>query len=166
MANQEILLVIKVLLILLWLYLAYIDIKSFRLPNAITLPLIPLGFVFNIATDFGFADAGSSFLGAIAGYTLFWTMNLVYRYFKGRDGIGMGDAKLLAGMGAWLGSSSLPNILLIASISGAIGGFIWLRYKNYQPDQAFPFGPFLVIAGIIQILWPQLLTNHLLPPLI
>jgi leader peptidase (prepilin peptidase) / N-methyltransferase len=166
MDKQEILLVIKALLILCWLFLAYIDIKSFRLPNAITLPLIPLGFVFNIASDFGFADAGSSFLGAIAGYTLFWGLNFVYRLFKDRDGIGMGDAKLLAGMGAWLGLSSLPSILLIASLSGAIGGFIWLKYKNYQVNQVFPFGPFLVIAGIIQLLWPQLLTNLLLPQMI
>lgn len=166
MDKQEILLVIKALLILCWLFLAYIDIKSFRLPNAITLPLIPLGFVFNIASDFGFADAESSFLGAIAGYTLFWGMNFIYRHFKGRDGIGMGDAKLMAGMGAWLGLSSLPNILLIASLSGAIGGFIWLKYKNYQVNQVFPFGPFLVIAGIIQLLWPQLLTNLLLPQMI
>ena len=166
MNKQEISLIITVLLILCWLYLAYVDIKCFRLPNAITLPLIASGCIFNITSDFGFADAGSSFLGALTGYTLFWVMNFVYRYFKGRDGIGMGDAKLLAGMGAWLGLSSLPSILLIASMSGAIGGFIWLRYKHYQSDQAFPFGPFLVIAGIIELLWPQLLTNYLLPRLI
>lgn len=162
MDAKEILFLVKALLIIAWLYLAYIDIRTFRLPNSITLPLIALGLLFNLTSQLNFASASSCFLAAISGYAIFWSMNFVYRQVKGKNGIGMGDAKLLAGMGAWLGLSSIPNILLIASISGAIGGFMWLKCNNYKHDQAFPFGPFLVIAGIIQLLWPQLLTTYLL----
>jgi len=68
----------------------------------------------------------------------------------------MGDAKLLAGLGAWLGWNSLPGILLFASVAGLIGGMIWLKWNKQNRQKAFPFGPFLAIAGIIAVLWPQL----------
>jgi leader peptidase (prepilin peptidase)/N-methyltransferase len=71
----------------------------------------------------------------------------------------MGDAKLLAALGAWLGWAALPSMLLIASISGLIGGLIYLRWRKKSTHHAFPFGPFLAFAGIIELLWPQ----HLLP---
>jgi leader peptidase (prepilin peptidase)/N-methyltransferase len=71
----------------------------------------------------------------------------------------MGDAKLLAALGAWLGWGALPGILFLASVTGLIGGMAWLKLNKQSPGSAFPFGPFLVIAGIIELLWPQLLQN-------
>lgn len=74
----------------------------------------------------------------------------------------MGDAKLLAALGAWLGWFALPEILLMASLTGLIGGFIWLQWNKQNHRSAFPFGPFLAIAGIIELLWPQTLQTLLL----
>jgi len=89
-------------------------------------------------------------------------MNFVYRALKKQNGIGMGDAKLLAGLGAWLGASALPMVLLVASLTGLIGGLIWLKWQRSQINQVFPFGPFLAFAGIIELLWPQALQTLLL----
>ena len=153
---------IRVFLVLVLTYLAYVDLRTFRLPNAITLPLIIGGILFNQLSEFRFTDPSSALIGAIAGYLFLWILNLVYKILKKQDGIGMGDAKLLAGLGAWLGWAALPSTLFVASVSGLIGGLIWLKWNNQHHRQAFPFGPFLAIAGIIQLLCPQLLPTPLL----
>lgn len=158
--------IIKSLLILALLYLAYIDWRTFRLPNAITFPLIFLGIAFNAASDLRLTTPSSAFIGALLGFTSLWALNTAYRLLRNRNGIGMGDAKLLAALGAWLGWSALPSILFIASALGVIGGIFWLRWRGHQLQQAFPFGPFLVIAGIIELLWPQLIPTLILPRLI
>jgi len=158
--------IIKALLILALMYLAYIDWRTFRLPNTITLPMIVLGATFNIVSEIRFTNPSSALLGACLGFASLWILNSGYRLLKGRNGIGMGDAKLLAALGAWLGWSALPSILLIASLTGLVGGIIWLKRRSFQLQQAFPFGPFLVIAGIIELLWPQLIPTLLLPRLI
>jgi leader peptidase (prepilin peptidase)/N-methyltransferase len=98
-------------------------------------------------------------MGGIFGYAFLWGLNFIYYWAKKQHGIGMGDAKLLAALGAWLGASALPEILLISSISGLIGGLIWLRLQEQSIRSAFPFGPFIAIAGIIELLWPQILQT-------
>jgi prepilin signal peptidase PulO-like enzyme (type II secretory pathway) len=148
------------------MYLAYIDWHTFRLPNAITLPLIILGITFSWLSDLRLTTLSSAFAGAFLGYMSLWTLNASYRLLKNRNGIGMGDAKLLSALGAWLGWGALPNILLIASATGIMGGIIWLKWRGHQLQQAFPFGPFLAIAGIIELLWPQLIPTLILPKLI
>lgn len=158
--------IIKSLLILALLYLAYVDWRTFRLPNAITFPLIIFGISFNWISDLRFASLTFAALGAILGYGSIWVLNVGYRLLKHRNGIGMGDAKLLAALGAWLGWSAIPSILLAASIAGIVGGIAWLWWRGYQLQKAFPFGPFLVIAGIIELLWPQLIPTLILPRLI
>ena len=150
---------IRSLLILILLYLSYIDLRSFRLPDFVTLPLILTGILFNLLSSIGFTDAASAITGAALGYGSLWLLNRLYRLSKKQDGIGMGDAKLLAALGAWLGWAALPSILLIASVSGLIGGLIYLKWRKKSTHHAFPFGPFLAFAGIIELLWPQ----HLLP---
>lgn len=150
---------IRSLLILILLYLSYIDLRSFRLPDFVTLPLILTGILFNLLSSVGFTDAASATTGAVLGYGSLWLLNRLYRLSKKQDGIGMGDAKLLAALGAWLGWAALPSILLIASVSGLIGGLIYLKWRKKSTHHAFPFGPFLAFAGIIELLWPQ----HLLP---
>jgi leader peptidase (prepilin peptidase)/N-methyltransferase len=156
---------IQALLILTLVYLAYIDLRTFRLPDAITLPLILTGLLFNGFSDEGLAPFQDSAIGAILGYASLWLLNLIYRLTKKQDGIGMGDAKLLAALGAWLGWFALPGILLMASLTGLIGGFIWLQWNKQNHRSAFPFGPFLAIAGIIELLWPQTLQTLLLSKL-
>jgi len=150
---------IRSLLILILLYLSYIDLRSFRLPDFVTLPLILTGILFNLLSSVGFTDAASATTGAVLGYGSLWLLNRLYRLSKKQDGIGMGDAKLLAALGAWLGWAALPSILLIASVSGLIGGLIYLKWRKKSTHHAFPFGPFLAFAGIIELLWPP----HLLP---
>ena len=156
---------IQILIILVLGYLAYIDLRTFRLPDAITLPLILFGLLFSGFSHLGFVSFQDSVIGATLGYSFLWLLNSLYRLVKQRDGIGMGDAKLLAALGAWLGWFALPGILLVACLTGLIGGFIWLQWNKQHHRSAFPFGPFLAFAGIIELLWPQTLQSLLLSKL-
>jgi len=153
---------IRLSLILVLVYLAYIDLRTFRLPDLFTLPLIFVGLCFNGFSNLAFVGPQASILGALLGYSLLWLLNRLYRYIKKQDGIGMGDAKLLAVLGAWLGWSALPGILLLASALGIVGGILWLKLNKKNHGSPFPFGPFLIFAGIIELLWPQLIQNLLL----
>ena len=156
---------IQIFLIPTLLYLAYFDLRTFRLPDIITLPLIFTGLVLNGLSNQGFSSFQDSVIGAILGYTGLWLLNSLYRALKKQNGIGMGDAKLLAALGSWLGWQPLPSILLIASLTGLIGGLIWLGWNKQNHRAAFPFGPFLAIAGIIELLWPQTIQTLLLSKL-
>lgn len=156
---------VQVFLILVLLYLAYIDLRTFRLPDIITLPLILTGLLFNGLTNHSFTSMQDSIAGAVLGYVSLWLLNSAYRALKQQNGIGMGDAKLLAALGAWLGWQQLPGILLMASLTGLIGGVSWLLWNKQNHRAAFPFGPFLAIAGIIELLWPQTLQTFLLSKL-
>jgi leader peptidase (prepilin peptidase)/N-methyltransferase len=156
---------IQIVLILILVYLAYIDLRTFRLPDVITLPLILSGLLVSGFSNQGFVSFWDSAIGAILGYLSLWLLNSLYRFAKQQDGIGMGDAKLLAALGAWLGWFALPGILLMASLTGLIGGLIWLQWNKQNHHSAFPFGPFLAIAGIIELLWPQTLQTLLLSKL-
>jgi leader peptidase (prepilin peptidase)/N-methyltransferase len=162
MGSPEVVDLIRVLLILILAYLAYIDLRTFRLPDFITLPLIFTGLCFNSFPGLQFVSLQESIFGSLLGYLLLWLLNRLYRYIKKQDGIGMGDAKLLAALSAWLGWASLPSTLLIASITGIIGGIVLLRFNQKNHETPFPFGPFLIFAGIIELLWPQFLQNLLL----
>ena len=153
---------IRAALILVLLYLSYIDLRSFRLPNVITLPLILIGLCFNGFSPLRFVNVEDALWGALLGYVVLWSLNALYRLIKKQDGIGMGDAKLLAALGAWLGWTVLPSLLLIASFTGIIGGLIYLQWKQQNTRNAFPFGPFLAFAGIIELLWPQIIPHLLL----
>ena len=156
---------IPIALILVLVYLAYIDLRSFRLPDVITLPLILSGLLVSGFSNLGFISFQDSVIGTILGFSSLWLLNSLYRLAKQRDGIGMGDTKLLAALGAWLGWFALPSILLMASLTGLIGGLIWLQWHKQNHRSAFPFGPFLAIAGIIELLWPQTLQTFLLTKL-
>jgi leader peptidase (prepilin peptidase)/N-methyltransferase len=158
------LVIVKAALIIALVYLAYIDFRSFQLPNVITLPMIAIGIIFNVVgmPYPGLASPIGSLLGAIAGFALLWALDKMYYWTKEQHGIGLGDAKLLSALGAWLGLGAIPNILLIASITGVLGGVLWLRFQKQTFRSAFPFGPFLAFAGIIELLWPQLLQALIL----
>lgn len=119
--------------------LARIDWATHRLPNIITLPLIAAGLLwaFGIAEDFY-----PHLLGAALGYGVFWAVEILYRLIRKRDGLGRGDAKLLAAGGAWCGAWALPAIVLIASVSA----LIYILPKSEPRDTRIPFGPFLAIG--------------------
>ena len=157
---------LQILLILALVYLSYIDLRTFRLPDAITIPMMTAGLLFNYFPNLGLTSFSNALTGAILGYTSLWGLNIMYRWVKKQHGIGMGDAKLLAALGAWFGASALPELLFIASIGGLVGGLIWLRFQKQSIRTAFPFGPFLAIAGIIELLWPQILQTYIQSPLI
>ncbi|GAB4147545.1 MAG: hypothetical protein Tsb0016_18210 [Sphingomonadales bacterium] len=132
-------------------YLAVYDFRHQILPDLVTLPLLVCGLAYHgLAATGEWRDAA---IGAVAGYAAIWIVNLIYRALRGRDGIGMGDAKLLAAAGAWLGWAALPGVLLLASLSGlAFAGALMLATRRVGgPDWRMPFGPFLALA--FWLLW-------------
>lgn len=147
-------------LLLLWtlISLTMIDIDSYLLPDHITLPLLWLGIVVN---SFGvYTDLASAVWGAIAGYLCLWSIFWLFKLLTGKEGMGYGDFKLLAALGAWLGWQYLPLVILLSSFVGAaigIGGILLLgRDKNIP----IPFGPYLAIAGWLAFLWGDALIHH------
>ena len=149
-------------LILILVYLAWIDLRTFLLPNRFTYPLIILGLFINTFTPYAFCETTEAWVGALVAYSSLYLINRIYRQLRHHDGLGMGDAKLFAVLGSWLGTASLPLILLIASLFGMIGGLLWLRHHRLSSSHAFPFGPFLAIAGIIEIVWSSQFINSLI----
>jgi leader peptidase (prepilin peptidase) / N-methyltransferase len=140
--------VISVLVIASW-----IDFKTFILPDGLTISLVIFGLLANGFLGLQWASIESSVLGGLGGFLSLYLLNRLYLTIKGQHGIGLGDAKLLAGLGACLGWVNLPYILIIASISGLVGGFLWLKFHQKDTSHAFPFGPFIAFGGIIVLLW-------------
>lgn len=133
--------------------LAFIDAQTALLPDIITLPLLWIGLLVNSGGT-GWTPLSHAVWGAVAGYACLWMVFHAFRLATGREGMGYGDFKLLAALGAWLGLSTLPWLLLAASLSGVIVG-LGLRFVGRaSPGQPLPFGPYLAAAGIIAILWP------------
>lgn len=136
-------------LLLVWALIALtgIDLDHQLLPDQITLPLLWLGLLLSV---FGvFVTPTESILGAAAGYLSLWSIYHGYRLLTGKHGLGHGDFKLLAALGAWLGWMMLPLIILLASISGALMGGVWLLWRGHDRSQPIPFGPFLAAAGLL-----------------
>lgn len=138
-------------LILSWslLALAVIDLRTQFLPDALTLPLLWLGLLASLGHGAGFAlvEPATAIAGAAAGYMLLWTVFQLFLLATGKQGMGYGDFKLLAALGAWLGWQSLPLILLVASLAGAIVGGVLMLTQRLGRDMPMPFGPWLAIAG-------------------
>jgi leader peptidase (prepilin peptidase)/N-methyltransferase len=144
-------------LLLCWslICLAMIDFDHQLLPDNITLPLLWIGLIansFNMIVSF--QDA---FWGAIAGYMSLWSLFWIFKLISGKEGMGYGDFKLLALLGAWMGWQSLPLIVILSSMSGTlIGGTLVLMGRDRT--QPMPFGPFLAIAGWINLMWGDQIT--------
>lgn len=142
--------------------LAWIDLKTFQLPDAITISLSAYGLIANSLFGLGWTDTSSALIGCMSGYLSLYLINQVYLRIKKIHGVGMGDAKLLAGLGACFGWQSLPFILMTASGTGLLGGYIWLKVHHQDSSHAFPFGPFIALGGIITLTW-LILNNHITP---
>lgn len=139
-----------------WLLaLAWIDVRHWLLPDALTLPLVLAGLIAALAFDpEGLLDRA---LGAAAGYLALRGIALLYRALRRREGLGEGDAKLLAASGAWVGASGLPQVVLIAAVAGLLAA-AGLRLAGFRlgPRSALPFGPFLALATWLVWLLPVL----------
>jgi leader peptidase (prepilin peptidase)/N-methyltransferase len=149
-------------LVLSWglLSMSLIDADHQLLPDAIVLPLLWLGLIVNA---FGlFTTLTDALWGAVAGYLVLWAVFWVFKLLTGKDGMGYGDFKLLAMLGAWGGWQILPLTIMLSSIVGAVLGLILLRVRNVQTSTPIPFGPYLAIAGWIALLWgAQITTSYL-----
>ncbi len=131
--------------------LTMIDVDHQLLPDDITLPLLWLGLLFNLNDTYvSLADA---VIGAMVGYLILWIVYQVFKLLTGREGMGYGDFKLLAALGAWLGWQMLPEIILLSSLVGACCGIALMLIKQRGREIPIPFGPYLAIAGWLALLW-------------
>jgi leader peptidase (prepilin peptidase)/N-methyltransferase len=147
------------LLVLTWglLAMSLIDAEHQLLPDALVLPLLWLGLIVN---SFGlFTSLHAALWGAVAGYMALWSVFWLFKLITGKDGIGHGDFKLLAMLGAWGGWQILPVTILLSSLVGAIIGVIMLRLRDAKTSTPIPFGPYLAIAGWIASLWGGQITD-------
>jgi len=131
--------------------LAFIDFDTQLLPDDITLPLLWLGLIANASGVF--TDLRSAVLGAVAGYLLLWSVYWAFRLIAKKEGMGYGDFKLLAAIGAWTGWQVLPVVIILSAGLGAVVGslFLWLSRKG--ADTRIPFGPYLALGGIAALAW-------------
>lgn len=146
-------------LILTWVLLAltFIDFDKLLLPDQLTLPLLWLGLLLNLSHQF--VSLNDAVIGAMAGYMVLWSLYWSFKLLTGKEGMGYGDFKLLAALGAWLGWQSLPLILILSSCVGAVLGILLIVFKRHQQDKPIPFGPYLAIAGWIALLWGHQITD-------
>ncbi|AZT84557.1 prepilin peptidase [Marinobacter sp. NP-4(2019)] len=139
-------------LLLVWSLVAMtmIDFDTQLLPDSMTLPLMWLGLVLNyfgVLTDFH-----SAFWGAVAGYLSLWSVYWLFKLVTGKEGMGHGDFKLLAALGAWLGWQLLPAVILLSSVVGAVVGISLMVFRKHGREVPIPFGPYLAAAGLL-CLW-------------
>lgn len=131
--------------------LSLIDAKTMLLPDNLTIPLMWLGIAVNYQNMF--VDLQSSVLGAMIGYLSLWSLYHVFRLITGKEGMGYGDFKILAAIGAWGGWQILPFTIFASSFLGAILGIAWMMIQKQKESQPIPFGPWLALAGFIGFIW-------------
>jgi leader peptidase (prepilin peptidase)/N-methyltransferase len=149
-------------ILLIWslIALTFIDFDTTYLPDAITLPLLWCGLLFNLGDTF--TDLSSAVIGAMAGYLALWSVYWGFKLLTSKEGMGYGDFKLLAALGAWLGWQMLPLIILLSSVVGAIVGGILILLANRGREVPIPFGPYLAVAGLLALFWGREITRHYL----
>lgn len=149
-------------LLLLWILIALtmIDIDTQLLPDNLTLPLLWLGLIANSAGLY--TDLNSAVWGAVVGYLSLWSFFWAFKLATGKEGMGYGDFKLLAALGAWMGWQVLPLIILLSSFVGALIGIAGIIILGRDKNIPIPFGPYLAIAGWIAFLWGDVIINNYL----
>ena len=131
--------------------LTMIDVDTQLLPDSITLPLLWLGLIANHYALFTNLD--SAVIGAVAGYLSLWSVYWLFKLLTGKEGMGYGDFKLLAALGAWLGWQMLLQIILLSALVGAAIGISMIVLRGRDKNIPIPFGPYLAVAGVIALLW-------------
>lgn len=140
--------------------LTFIDLDTQLLPDSITLPLLWLGLWFNLSS--GFTDLHSAVVGAMAGYLSLWLIYWAFKLLTGKEGMGYGDFKLLAAIGAWFGWQLLPAVILLSSVLGSVIGIALIVLKGRDKQVPMPFGPFLALGGIAALFYgPSLAAYYL-----
>ena len=137
-----------------------IDFNKQLLPDNITLPLLWLGLLTNISGTF--ASLNDAVIGAAGGYLALWSVFWLFKLITGKEGMGHGDFKLLAALGAWLGWQQLPLIILLSSIVGAVVGIVMIVALGRDRQIPIPFGPYLAAAGWIALIWGETITSRYL----
>ena len=146
-------------LIFVWsmIALAFIDLDTQLLPDEITLPLLWIGLLINLGN--GFTDISSAVIGAASGYIFLWLIYWCFKIATGKEGMGYGDFKLLAVIGAWFGWKMLPLVILLSSLAGAVIGIGLIIVAKNKRDAPFPFGPYLVGGGLVALFWGDQLNR-------
>jgi len=150
-------------MLLVWTLLAagVIDFDTQLLPDDLTLPLLWAGLLFNL---FGtFVTLPSAVIGAMVGYLALWLIYWTFKLTTGKEGMGYGDFKLLAALGAWLGWQALPLVILLSSVVGATIGISLMVFARHGRETPIPFGPYLAIAGVIGLFWGPEIVRRWLP---
>lgn len=140
--------------------LTFIDFDTQLLPDDITLPLLWLGLLLNLTGTF--TSLSDAVIGAVAGYLALWSVYWSFKLATGKEGMGYGDFKLLAAIGAWLGWQMLPLVILLSSLVGAVVGITLIVAVKHGRDIPIPFGPYLAGGGLIALLWGAPLTQNYL----
>lgn len=150
-------------LLLVWalVALAFIDLDTFLLPDDITLPLLWLGLAFNISGVF--VPLEDAVIGAMAGYLSLWSVFWLFKLITGKEGMGYGDFKLLAAIGAFLGWQALPAVILLSSVVGATVGVSLMIFARHGRETPIPFGPYLAAAGVLALFFGDVLKTIFLP---
>ncbi|MCY1290838.1 Type 4 prepilin-like proteins leader peptide-processing enzyme [compost metagenome] len=140
-------------LVLVWALLALtlIDADTQLLPDQITLPLLWLGLVLNLGGLF--VPLADAVIGAAAGYLVLWAAYWLFRLVRGKEGMGFGDFKLMAALGAWFGWQALPALVLLSSVAGVVFGLASIALRRQDRDTPFPFGPFIALAGLVVLMF-------------
>lgn len=149
-------------LVFLWTMVAltFIDLDTQLLPDNLTLPLLWLGLLFNIEGTY--TDLSSAVIGAVVGYLTLWSVYWLFKLATGKEGMGFGDFKLLAAIGAWLGWQMLPLTILLSSAVGAVVGISLIVFTRHGRNVPIPFGPYLAAAGVLALFFGEDLTAHYL----
>jgi len=137
--------------------MTFIDADTQLLPDDLTLPLLWCGLLVNLNGTF--APLTEAVIGAVAGYLTLWTIYWSFKLATGKEGMGYGDFKLLAALGAWFGWKMLPVIILLSSLVGAIVGIALIIFARHGRDKPIPFGPYLAAAGMIALFYGKTLTQ-------
>ena len=146
-------------LLFIWTLIAltFIDFDTKYLPDALTLPLLWCGLLFNLGDTY--TSLSSAVIGAMAGYLALWSVYWLFKLATGKEGMGYGDFKLLAALGAWLGWQLLPLVILLSSLVGAVVGIVLIVLARRGRDIPIPFGPYLAAAGLLAMFWGEELTQ-------
>lgn len=149
-------------ILLIWslIALSFIDFDTTYLPDAITLPLLWCGLLFNLRSTY--TDLPSAVIGAMAGYLVLWLVYWGFKLLTSKEGMGYGDFKLLAALGAWLGWQVLPLIVLLSSVVGAVVGIVLIVLAKHGRNVPIPFGPYLAAAGLLALFQGQEITRYYL----
>jgi len=140
--------------------LTFIDFDTQLLPDDITLPLLWLGLLLNL--NGAFTTLPNAVIGAVAGYLVLWSVYWMFKLVTGKEGMGYGDFKLLAAIGAWLGWQMLPLVILLSSLVGAVVGITLIVAVKHGRNIPIPFGPYLAGGGLIALFWGAPLTQSYL----